>query len=72
MYLTALNSACVELLLRFCKVAIISISVELILNKDPTVLRIFFLIPIQACGQLADKALANGFPFGAGIHNHRI
>lgn len=42
MYLTALNSACVELLLRFCKAAIISISVELILNKDPTVLRIFF------------------------------
>lgn len=72
MYLTALNPACVELLLKFCKAAIISISVESILNKVPAVLRIFILIPMQACGQLNDKVLANDFPFGDGIHNYRI
>lgn len=69
MYLTALNPACMELLLRFCKAAIISISVESVLNSPPY-RRIFILIPIQACGQVTDKALANDFPFGDDIHNH--
>lgn len=56
MYLTDFEPACVELLLRFSKAAIISISVESILNS-PQFCRIFILIPIQACGQLTDKAV---------------
>lgn len=70
MYLAAFNPACVEFLLRFYKAAIISISVESHLNSPQS--WIFISIPIQACGQLTDKALANGFPFGDDIHNYSI
>lgn len=53
MYLAALNPACMELLLRFCNAAIISTSVESILNSRQYC-RIFILIPIKAVGQLTD------------------